>query len=92
MRNYTYKFGFDRCQSFSEVKNRKKQLSLLLHPDRGGDAILFANMNDECIHRINDLQTLNFEENSDIDFITTLLRSKVEPRTLSIITNILKSM
>lgn len=87
----TYKFGFDKCQSFTEIKERKKRLALLLHPDKGGDATLFASMSEEAQQRVDELSKINFQ-NNDVDFIANLLRTKIEPQTLSIIANILKSI
>lgn len=50
-----YKYGFDRCKTFVEVCQRKSTLSKLLHPDRGGDALLFGEMTAEARERIDEL-------------------------------------
>ena len=53
-----YKYGFDKCQSFGEVKERRRRLSVLLHPDKGGDNTLFAAMIAESEQRVEDLSNL----------------------------------
>jgi hypothetical protein len=53
-----YKYGFDKCKTFAEVKERRKRLSLLLHPDKGGDDELFKSMIAESEQRVEDLTDL----------------------------------
>ncbi len=53
-----YKYGFDRCKTFAEIRGRKASLSKLLHPDRGGDALLFTEMAAEASERFDELSEL----------------------------------
>lgn len=47
-----YTYGFDRCRTADEVKARLRTLAKMLHPDAGGDDILFGNCKAEAERRL----------------------------------------
>lgn len=51
-----YAYGFDLCRNEEEVKARLRSLARMLHPDAGGDDILFGNCKAEAERRVMEIR------------------------------------